>query len=391
MSGAVKSRNNQEKNIINVIDEFEYSTQNDSYNEKFRKWRKQKDNPYSFNFIVNRKESVFIDGKGFVENSSYDSERGAVQRIFFIIGIAMLLWIVIENVFSKIIVFIFDKAGADIHTTLVTSSVYGNSKAVITALILTSAVKYAVPSVYLYKKLKMPSEIVFMKTMNSPIQLICSIGMAFAVSAVLSIPTAYSDSAKEIYSFFKSVDTDVSVWGQWEYVIYIIYDVIVVSVLSELFFRGAVFTALRQFGDVSAIVITSLMAGLLAQNVKEFISITVISVIASLGMLKSGSVFTAIAVNILCKMYQLSIAIIELDTSEYMFMVRNFTIMGVFSIGVGIVTIITFREIDSPKKYLAGYNGETPLKQRISYVIHAFPFPVVSAVCIISALMKITY
>ena len=43
--------------IINVVDQFDYSTQNDNYNAKFRAWRKNKENPYAFNFKLNRKES----------------------------------------------------------------------------------------------------------------------------------------------------------------------------------------------------------------------------------------------------------------------------------------------------------------------------------------------
>ncbi len=40
-------KNIMQENIVDVIDEFDYSTQNESYNEKFRKWRKKKENPFA--------------------------------------------------------------------------------------------------------------------------------------------------------------------------------------------------------------------------------------------------------------------------------------------------------------------------------------------------------
>ena len=42
--------------IVNVIDEFDYSTQNDAYNEKFKKWRRNKDNHCAFNYSANKNE-----------------------------------------------------------------------------------------------------------------------------------------------------------------------------------------------------------------------------------------------------------------------------------------------------------------------------------------------
>ena len=47
--------------IISVVDQFDYSTQNQTYNENFIKWRKDKDNPYAFNFELDRRESVFVE------------------------------------------------------------------------------------------------------------------------------------------------------------------------------------------------------------------------------------------------------------------------------------------------------------------------------------------
>lgn len=87
-------KNATHKNIIDVVDEFDYSTQNDNYNDSFIKWRKNKDNPFAFNFSANKNESLFIEGKGFINDSFMASEYEIINRIFFILGTAMLLWAV---------------------------------------------------------------------------------------------------------------------------------------------------------------------------------------------------------------------------------------------------------------------------------------------------------
>ena len=61
--------------IINVIDEFDYSTQNESYNRQFKKWRREKENKFSFRFSSNKNESIFIDGKGFVSENAVSAEK----------------------------------------------------------------------------------------------------------------------------------------------------------------------------------------------------------------------------------------------------------------------------------------------------------------------------
>ena len=112
----MKTASDYERTIIDVVEEFDYSTQNESYNKNFRKWRKNKNNPYAFNFSTNKKERIFIDGKGFVSNSPAESEHETISRIFFIIGTAMLLWVTIDNIIGKMIIYFLDITGVNVHT-----------------------------------------------------------------------------------------------------------------------------------------------------------------------------------------------------------------------------------------------------------------------------------
>lgn len=343
---------NTEKTIIDVVEEFDYSTQNENYSKSFRKWRKSRNNPFAFNFSVNKKESIFIDGKGFVNNSPAVSERETISRIFFIIGSAMLMWVTIDNIIGKMIIYLLDILGLNIHTTFFSTSCYGGSIEIVTAMIIITLIKIYIPALYIHRKLKMPFRVEFMSTMTHPTELISAIAMSLVVCTITSIPDAYSSSAKEIYSYFKSIDTDISVWGQTEYVIYTIFDVIIMSVSTEILFRGAIFSALRQFGDVFAIAVTSVTAALLTQNFQDMPSVLFISVIASVGMLKSGSIFTAFAVSTVFKMYQLTIVIIEASTSENMFLIRNLIMTIIFILSIITTVIVNFTKNTGTKNIL---------------------------------------
>lgn len=387
----MKTASDYEKTIIDVVEEFDYSTQNESYNKKFRKWRKNKNNPYAFNFSVNKKESIFIDGKGFVSNSPAESENETIRRIFFIIGSAMLLWVTVDNLIGKMIIFFLDIIGVNIHATFFSTSCYGGSVEIVTVLIVTFLIKIYIPVFYVHKRLKMPFQVEFMSTMNHPSELIGAIALSLMVCTVANIPDAYSSSAKEIYAYFKSIQTDIYVWEQTEYVVYTIFDVVVFSVSSEILFRGAIFSALRQFGDSFAIITTSVMASLLTQDIHEMPSVFLISVIASVGMLKSGSIFTAFAVSTVYKMYQLSIVIIEMNTSENMFLIRNFIMTLIFIVSSFTSLAVYIHGKHQERHYFAEYHSDISAGKRLIFSFKSFPFAEVAFVCLVAATIKIVY
>lgn len=378
-----------EKIIINVADEFDYSTQNEEYNKDFREWRKNKNNPFAFNFTKNKKESVYIDGKGFTDTSQSDAENETISRIMYIIGIAMLIWVAIDNIIGKLFISVFDLLGFNIHTNIFITTVYGGSTEIVSALIAITAAKLIIPGIYLHKKLKMPLNVEFMHKLRSRLDMLCSIAMAFLVSAVVSIPSLYNSRAKEIYTYFKDLNTDISVWNQTEFVIYTVFNIIIVSILAELLFRGAVFAALRQFGDWFAVIVTSVMTALLVQDIVELPAAFLISMIASIGMLRSGTVFTSIFVRIIYRMYQLAIVIIQADTSDNRDGKLVIFILATFVISLIIIAFLHFMYYRKIGSLLVKYESETTPSARIRTAMIAFPFSAVAVLCLLSTIIKI--
>jgi hypothetical protein len=379
-----------DKTIINVVEQFDYSTQNDTYNEKFKNWRKNKQNPYAFNFKLNRNESIFVEGKGFETKSAASAEQDCIGKIMNIAGIAMLMWIVIDNIISKIVVSIFDTLGFNIHTSFFSTGLFGGSTEIITAIIIIGSIKMLVPLIYLHIKLKMPRQLEHMSTLNHASDLISAICMTMAISAVTSLPNIYSNRTWQIFNYFRSINADISVWDQEEFVIYIIFDIIIISTLTELLFRGAIFSALRQFGDKYAIIITSAMAGFLVQDFREFPAAVLISAVASVAMLRSGTIFTAIFVQALFKMYRLALVLLEENSKDTVFLKRNSFILVVFVIGTAGVFLMYMLK-DNKNSKLAVYKSDISFKERMNMTCKSFPVPAVICVCLLSAFIKLVF
>ncbi|MBO7473728.1 MAG: CPBP family intramembrane metalloprotease [Ruminococcus sp.] len=377
--------------VIDVVEQFDYSTQNEAYNETFITWRRKIDNPYAFNFIRNRKESIFVEGKGFENKSFPVAEQESIGKIMNTAGIAMFLWIVIDNLLSRVAVAVFDFIGFDIHTSFVSTAISGGSTEIVTALILVSLFKLWVPAFYLRLKLKMPKRLELMTTLNHASEMFGAIFMGLAVSAITSLPNIYTNRTRDIFNYFRDINADASVWDQEQFVIYTIFDIIILSILSELFFRGAIFGALRQFGDIFAIIVTSVMSGILVQDFREMPAALLISAVASLGMLRSGSIFTAIFVQAIFKMYRLALVLIEADTTDSLHLMRNGFILIVFMIGAAGAVLLYLARRSSNVHRIAVFSSELSLKERLITAFRTFPVSADICFCILAAAIKIIF
>lgn len=374
--------------IIDVVDEFDYSTQNSAYNEKFRKWRKNSENPYAFGYEDNKRESVYVTGRGFVENSALDAEKNVLSRIFNIIGIAALIWVVVDNAAPNLIAFLMNRYGFNINNNFFSSSIYGGKKEILIVLIVYGLLRLILPTLYLHLKLKLPHKVEFMRKLNDPIALLGALSVAIIFCTAVSIPVAYSDNYKDIYEYFAKLNADIYVWDQKELIIYIFFDVIIVPVLSELLFRGGMFAALRQFGDPFAIVVTAFTSALLTQDFVQMPAVFLISIAAGYGLVTSGTIFTAAAVHMIYKLYTLTLTVIELDTSDKMPLTRNLFMIAALIVGAVGFAVYWLSRMKRKKKNIALYRSELAFGKRTVHSVKTFPYSAVALICIVCAVIK---
>lgn len=355
---------------FNAVSDFDYSTQNDEYNKEFINWRKNKNNLYAYNYSENRKEKIFVEGRGFVESSVRKEESIAIYKVLKVMGAALLISIFIEVLFDKAVVILLDLAGVDIHMSFTSSFIYGAKLPVVLVMMITDVMKIAVPLWYASKKFNMPKIVSCPKKINRPIEIVTSSALVMMVAATLSLLDVYSEESREIYTFLLSFKPETSLWHQKEFVIYIIFDVLVVTVITEMLYRGLFLAVLRQFGDVFAVIITSLLCGLMTHKYGLMPGIMIVSAVSSIGVLRSGSIFTAIYSKILYELFFLAIPFIIGKFSDD---AGIYFSTGCFVLGLFLFLLAYAVDGKFKIKTFARCGTQLPIANKLALVLKCYP------------------
>ncbi len=384
-----KVKTEKSAEVINVVDEFDYSTQSATYNERFRKWRQNKQNSFAYNFTMNKKESVYIDGKGFVNECNVTTETKFLSRLLQLIGVVLLIIAAIDTFFGNLLVQLLDWAGVNVHNSFYNSVIYGGYAEVAVAIITITLLKLIVPMIFVHKNIKMPARLGMTGEKCQPPDLLIIIAFALIIGVVMGIPSAYTSESREIYAFFKSYQTDASSWGQTEYIVYTIFDVLVVSILFELLFRGEMFQALRQYGDIYAVIISSIAAGAATLDLRNMPGTILISAVASIGVLRTGSLFAATTAHIVYKVYMLALLIIEMNLPSDKQYIENLFMMLVFCLSVLTIAAVITTSKKVKRRIFAKYTGQVPRVMRISQTVRVFAFSATIMMCLIVMIVKL--
>lgn len=384
-------KTNKSSSVFNAIDQLDPSTQNEAYNQPFRQWRKNRENPYALNYEADSRERVYVDSRGFEVHSVEEAEKKALTNIVRILGVAMVMLVVIDVFAGKIIAAVIKLLGGDIDMYFFSTSLYGGGFEIVTVFVSVTVIELLVPLLYLHRKLRLPIKAELLNSVRHSYEIIGSIGTVLILCTAICLPAAYSSETKEVYNYFSNLDTNVSVWGQKEFVVYTVFDVLVFSFLSELIFHGAIFTALRQFGDAFALIITSGAAALITRDFIEMPAAMMISLAAGLGMLSSGTIFTAVIVQVVYKMYRLALIILQSDTSGNMFIIRNAAMLVLLIFGIIAFTVTYCIRKHSGEKRIAVYRSETPLSKFVCFSFRTFSFSAALVMCVMAALIKLTF
>ena len=112
---------------VDVIADSNYSNVSEAYNHAFRAWRNKEDNPYAFRCKKQKKEAVYIEGKGFHEPDPAAEERRSLIQITMVIGMAIFAYLLIENLLTAILMGVAQIAGMDVGYCYSDGTVYGSS------------------------------------------------------------------------------------------------------------------------------------------------------------------------------------------------------------------------------------------------------------------------
>lgn len=283
-------------------DRLNWRYQDKQYNESFKKWRRQKRNSIGFYFVEHPDRLTYQDGMGFINDYPEAGEAKTFRKVLTILGIILLYRVIVDIFFTYFLPPIMESMGMNIYYSFFSGERYG-SKTLITLLdILSQILGRVIPTAVLIKHLEIPFSVMLpTRVINKPM-------FGFAAPAALFTAGVCSVLA----FFYNRILTVLKIDPMPSYTIgedtnSIVYTVLVsmliVPVISELVAHGVILQLVRQFGDGTAIFISSLIIATSTYDIVSFPFAAVTSFVAGYFVIRTGSVITGIVMRVVTRGY----------------------------------------------------------------------------------------
>lgn len=273
----------QDYHRVDTVEDFIYNSENEQYNRDYLHWRRHTKKPWMFTFEDNSKEYSYTEGTSAVKRNAELAERQALMQCSFVIGAALLIYLVAEVVGGTVLITLMRLFRVDISMNFMSFSMSGSQWAVTGVRCFVIVLKFCVPTIMLIRLCKLPQQVVAPAAIGALPELIAAIGAGMLIAGIYSV-TAIHSGVELSQRLFAYKDTAAIV-------AYGIFDVICTSILAEIFLRGTILPLLRQFGDPFAVLVTAIIGFLAPNAFPERCSELLIGLAASYVMIRCGSIF----------------------------------------------------------------------------------------------------
>lgn len=299
--------------VIDIVEDFQCPYQTDKYRNAMRSWRKREHNRYAFRATKNPREISYSDSTRTAGMSTSGAEQSVLYRLSYLIGCAMVLYLTIENVLDKVIVYLLNAMGMDIQMLFWGNNLYGDERNVFIAVVLINALKYLLPVVLLLVMLRMPPAMSMPTFVVNPMELLSAIVLTMMLSVgcgLLSVTN--SDELKKYKIICNAVGVDDT-----RMILYTLFTVLVMPILIELLLHGPMFQALRQFGDAFAILAVTILSAVIMHSPEDALRIAIMTLTFSYFVIRTGSFWTAVILHIVHEIYMFTLFYLETFESEF--------------------------------------------------------------------------
>lgn len=276
-------------------DRINWKYQDKKYNESFKEWRKRKQNSIGFYFVEKPNQLTYQDKVGFIHDYPEAKETHAFRRVMTVMGLILLYRVIFDIFTMYFLPVILELMGMDIHTAFFSGERYGNETFLIILDTITQIVGRILPITILIKHLQMPFSVMLpMKITNKPM-------FRFSIPAILLVTGTCSMMSffyEELLSVFNiSTSRSLMVPSESDSLILFLVQMILVSIVSELCVHGVFLQLIRQFGDGTALVATSLIHAFCTYDITMMPFIFIISLVIGYFTIRTGSIITAITMR----------------------------------------------------------------------------------------------
>lgn len=345
---------------IDVIEDFEYDSENPQYNQDYQHWRLHTKGPFLFQFRDNSREHVYVEGAPVVNMNAALAERQALMNVSTVLGIALLVFVVSAVLGSSLLITTMKMLHIPISINFLTFQMDGSQWAATGVRILCLVLKYCLPTAILTRMCRLPQPVFAPAAIGAIPEFIGSVGAGMVIAAVYCVAaTGTSVQLSQQLFSYKEISA-IAAYG--------IFDTLAVSVLAEIFFRGSLLPLLRQFGDPFAVLTTALVGFLCPNDLPERICELLVGFAAGYLLIRSGSIFKCALLRVVysaLKYARLGLVYASEDIALWQYVI--------ILLGIGTLLILFFIHIRRTKLPLQNRRTFLPLNRKLYYLTQSVP------------------
>lgn len=283
-------------------DRLNWRYQDKQYNESFKKWRKQKQDSVGFYFVEKPDRLTYQDGVGFINDYPEAHEAKTFRRVLNILGLVLLYRVIVDILFIYFFPLIMEKMGMNIYYSFFSGGRYG-SRTLITFLdIFQQILGRLVPTALLIRHLEIPASVMLPTKVTNKPMFEFSFFAALFTAGVCAVMTFFYNGILGVFridampSYTVSADSDGIAYT-------IIVCVLAVPIISEFCTHGVILQLVRQFGDGTAIFVTSLIIAASSYDIVSFPFVAATSFVTGYFVIRTGSVITGVIMRVITRAY----------------------------------------------------------------------------------------
>ena len=316
----------KEKYLIDVANDKTYQNQFDDYHKEFSKWRTKKGNPYGYSFVHDTREHTYVDGEGYFQKSADIAERKALVKCLGLLGVVMIIILAIDGITSLMLYRIFQDPGADaIYYSGIDSPTHEFNPLLVLLYCCMNLLKYLIAFLIFIKSTGIPLKVAAPVPKGAKL----SKSGIFLILVIMVFSRVFNYVISLIFGLI-NLDCvyDIAIHDPNNFVsdlIYLIFNCVLVSIVSELFFRGAVMQTFRQFGDTFAMLVSGIAFSLTYYDISSMGYAVLCSATLGLFTLRTGSLKSAIIMRITASVSGYALTTLVID---------NFTNGRIVEVGI---------------------------------------------------------
>ena len=293
----MKTDVNEKNNRCGVQDDrLNWRYQDKAYNESFKQWRKQKQDSIGFYFVEKPNRHTYQDKVGFIKDYPEAHETKAFQKVITVLGFILLYRVVFDIFATFFLPMILERLGMDIHYSFFSGQRCGDDTLLITLDLVTRLIGRLCPIAVLIKHLEMPVSVMMPTKITNKPMFKFSIPAALLMSASCWI-MSFIYRQMLSYCRINSIQSLFIPKETSDIIYFLIVQILIIPAVSEFCTHGVILQFTRQFGDGTALIITSLISAFVTYDITQIPVALVSSLIIGYFTIRTGSVITGIIMH----------------------------------------------------------------------------------------------